>query len=344
MTEKSNEAGAAVLRYRIHGVPTWHKDATQSGFGAAVICVDRVADPVVHLVDPMSEWVRAADQDAALRAKDARIVELEAEQSRWALPVDLHDELHQVLTNHSIPSRSNDHASLMSDLFAFFRRAARQSPDPEIRAALTAAVRERDALQAWKDSALQTIAQTDVLHGVLKDEGRYLGWNVCEAAADWLAQLRDDLTLAERERDEAKEQPPMPCKVCLWPGPVAPNEGDICPCCGFEAGFDDVEVYRWDGRWWSSAQQQPPLIEHLDAARLQAESERQKLKEADEGWQTAENELAMEQSLRQAAERTCATLCETAAIDTEYIDRLEAQIIDLKEAAGGLVVNVPPKE
>lgn len=65
------------------------------------------------------------------------------------------------------------------------------------------------------------------------------------------------------------------CTVCGYPGlreaPRSPMNGasyEICPCCGFQFGFDDedqgISAEQWRQRWvnsgmsWTSVGQYPP--------------------------------------------------------------------------------------
>lgn len=77
---------------------------------------------------------------------------------------------------------------------------------------------------------------------------------------------------SERPRDEVITQLRMqvrrlaagireqhPCVICRWPRPFD-NEHNICECCGFQEGYDNVEAYIWDGRWWAAGVDREPLI------------------------------------------------------------------------------------
>jgi hypothetical protein len=81
------------------------------------------------------------------------------------------------------------------------------------------------------------------------------------------------------------------CPVCGWPELAeAPRDEsgaasfEICPCCGFEFGFDDddqgttyeVARARWVGegtKWWSASRPAPAdwkAVEQLDRAGFRA--------------------------------------------------------------------------
>jgi hypothetical protein len=61
------------------------------------------------------------------------------------------------------------------------------------RAALLALQQENEQLRAWKESALATLARTNVLHEALANRGEYLGWNVNEAIVDALQKAESKL-------------------------------------------------------------------------------------------------------------------------------------------------------
>lgn len=70
---------------------------------------------------------------------------------------------------------------------------------------------------------------------------------------------------AVEAREQAREQGRrlLPCPVCEWP--IQKQEGEICPCCGFEVGCDRQDVYVWDGQWWSRAHQPPKILQAAEA-------------------------------------------------------------------------------
>lgn len=69
-----------------------------------------------------------------------------------------------------------------------------------------------------------------------------------------------------------KARDTYPCNICGWPRPFD-AEHNICKCCGYQPGYDDPAIYKWDGAWWSrSAEGKPQILLAMEAtlARLTA--------------------------------------------------------------------------
>lgn len=75
-----------------------------------------------------------------------------------------------------------------------------------------------------------------------------------------MSELSENESLARRGIET------IPCDCCQWPMPYeVVNMSLICPCCGYEPGCDDVEVWRqhWNGQWWFSEEQPPAIVQRL---------------------------------------------------------------------------------
>lgn len=91
--------------------------------------------------------------------------------------------------------------------------------------------------------------------------------------AAFVAHAREDIpyllariAALEAERDDLKDlarKGLSECPMCLWPGPPD-RVGYVCPCCGFEEGFDDVRTYVWSGEWWAQSIEPPLIVRRKD--------------------------------------------------------------------------------
>lgn len=86
-----------------------------------------------------------------------------------------------------------------------------------------------------------------------------------------LAKLEAERTALQAQLAASKDT--QPCAVCEWPRPAGDIEHNICPCCGFQPGYDEPSVYQWNGAWWSSGQ--PPKVVLNLLARAEATEQAQ---------------------------------------------------------------------
>lgn len=85
-------------------------------------------------------------------------------------------------------------------------------------------------------------------------------------------QVLSPLEKLKREFQHYKYHLPE-CPICGWT--VNGEEYSICPCCGYEPGYDDsmvggIDGYRdrWDGTWWArdiEGDEPPQIVQRLQA-------------------------------------------------------------------------------
>jgi hypothetical protein len=59
-----------------------------------------------------------------------------------------------------------------------------------------------------------------------------------------------DALRAEMQALSSAARDTTDCIICEWPNPPD-NEHHICPCCGFQPGYNSPDIYAWDGKWWA---------------------------------------------------------------------------------------------